>query len=153
MSFNRENVTWQSANGTWSRGFFRVIDTGDWGSVDYDPEWDVDYDMSHFDWVSTGHPDEWSAHESWDGANPGGGQSLPYDPADSAATSRFDEMAAARKAASRQVSSEVAEMQVVRLIQHAPPSGRGGQSRQPAGVPVGGQFAAKSNPESDLDLT
>jgi hypothetical protein len=25
-------------------------------------------------------------------------------------------------------------------------------SRQPAGVPIGGQFAAKSNPESDLDL-
>ena len=47
MSFNRENVTWQSKDGTWNMAFFRVIWEGreDEG---YDPEWDVEYDYKTF---------------------------------------------------------------------------------------------------------
>lgn len=47
MSFNRENVTWQSKDGTWNMAFFRTT----WvGSEDegYDPEWDVEYDYAEF---------------------------------------------------------------------------------------------------------
>ena len=73
MSFYRENVVWESADGTWSRGFYHVRWTGD------DPEWDVEYDFNSFDWVSTGHSDENAAHNSWRGANPGGYTEYPYE--------------------------------------------------------------------------
>ena len=43
-----------------------------WWQVGDDPEWDVEYDYSRFESVSTGHPDERTAHDSWQGANPGG---------------------------------------------------------------------------------
>ena len=66
MSFNRENVTWQAPDGTWSLGFFEVTWTGE------DPEWDVEYG-SKFCWVTTGHATEDAAYAAWDGANPGGG--------------------------------------------------------------------------------
>ena len=72
MSFSRENVIWQSANGTWNRGFFSAHVWGD------DPEWDVEY-SDDFEWVSTGHPTEEAAWASWDGANPGGGWVQPYE--------------------------------------------------------------------------
>lgn len=71
MSFHRENIVWQSLGGTWNRGFFTVshIDSG----PDADPEWDVEYDMNSFSWVSTGHRTAEAAWDSWNGANPGGG--------------------------------------------------------------------------------
>lgn len=48
MSFNRENVTWQSKDGTWNMAFFRV--TWEGSEADgYDPEWDVEYDYNEFD--------------------------------------------------------------------------------------------------------
>lgn len=48
MSFNRENVIWQSADGSWNRGFFAVDKRfGD------DEEWDVEYDYSTFSSVYT----------------------------------------------------------------------------------------------------
>ena len=48
MSFNRENVTWQSKDGTWNMAFFRV--TWEGSEADgYDPEWDVEYDYKEFD--------------------------------------------------------------------------------------------------------
>jgi hypothetical protein len=47
MSFNRENVTWQSANGTWNTAFYEVTWVGD-PADGYDPEWDVEYDMQRF---------------------------------------------------------------------------------------------------------
>jgi hypothetical protein len=72
MSFHRENVIWQSPNGTWSRGFYDFFYTGD------DPEWDVEYDMTVFNWCSTGHATEDEAHASWNGANPGGYHFYPY---------------------------------------------------------------------------
>lgn len=78
MSFHRENIIWQSADGTWSRGFYETYDTGGYGDDDYDPEWDVDYDFGALQWVSTGYATEQVARESWDGANPGGHSVLEW---------------------------------------------------------------------------
>lgn len=79
MSFNRENVTWQSKDGTWNLGFFKVIEP--WSYDDnYDPEWDVEYDFSVFEWVSTGHHTMDAATQSWPGANPGGSSLYHYYP-------------------------------------------------------------------------
>ena len=64
-SFNRENVSWQSPNGTWNLGFFEVVWEGD-----EDPEWEVEYDFDHFEWVSTGHDTQNEADDAWDGSNP-----------------------------------------------------------------------------------
>lgn len=70
VSFHRENVVWQSEDGTWNRGFYTANEQ--FWIDDYDPEWDVDYDYSSFDSVSTGHPTKQAALDSWTGANPGG---------------------------------------------------------------------------------
>lgn len=99
MSFNRENVTWQSKDGTWNLGFFTVTWTGNG-----DPEWDVEYDFDTFEWVSKGHPTMDAATQSWDGCNPGGSSiyfyhpipaSDPWGPASGSteACERFDGMA------------------------------------------------------------
>ena len=88
MSFYRENVTWQSENGSWSRGFFSNFQVGD------DPEWDVEYDFNRFEWVSTGHPSEYDADSSWPGPNPGGGETIPFSEATAADCRRYDAMAA-----------------------------------------------------------
>lgn len=74
MSFNRDNVLWRSANGSWNIGFYTANESlgpfsGD--DEDYDPEWDVDYDYDSFEWASAGHPTEEAAQASWKGANPG----------------------------------------------------------------------------------
>lgn len=65
MSFNRENVVWQSGDSFYI-GFFSCSVIGD------DPEWDVEYDYSLFQWASGPHDSEEDALLSWDGANPGG---------------------------------------------------------------------------------
>jgi len=87
MSFNRENVIWQSQNGTWSIGFFTV----DWVDYDGDPEWDVEYDFSSFEWVSTGHRSWQQARQAWHGANPGGSSIEHYSP--QGQSDHYDEMA------------------------------------------------------------
>lgn len=92
MSFNRENVIWQSKDGTWSRGFYTVA----WVDDEGDPEWDVEYDYGSFEWVSTGHPDVQAAHQAWNGANPGGYTMYPWE-ANSTACMELDEMAAKHK--------------------------------------------------------
>lgn len=91
MSFNRDNVVWQSSDGTWNRGFYWVS----WVDSEGDPEWDVEYDYSRLEWVSTGHSTEEAARTSWDGANPGGYTILvPSDGPDvKAACDRLDEAA------------------------------------------------------------
>lgn len=72
MSFNRDNVIWRSANGSWNLGFYVVLDGFGYGDdEDYDPEWGVDYDYENFEWLSTGHPSLDAARAAWDGANPG----------------------------------------------------------------------------------
>lgn len=93
MSTNRENVIWQSADGTWNRGFYDFYETGDWSDPDYDHEWDVEYTQD-FSWVSTGHPSMEAAERSWRGSNPGGWSEYPYDPARPDANEIFDDKAA-----------------------------------------------------------
>ncbi len=86
MSRHRENVIWKGRDGTWSRGFFECYPTG--GD---DPEWDVEYDYSRFDWCSCGHATEDDAQAAWHGANPGGCTIHSEPDAD---TDEFDRMAA-----------------------------------------------------------
>lgn len=93
MSFNRENITWQSPDKTWNLGFYRVA----WTDFEGDPEWDVEYDYSTFEWVTTGHSSEESARKAWHGANPGGTFVVPFDPAEADRTEALDQMAAASK--------------------------------------------------------
>jgi hypothetical protein len=99
MSKNRENVVWQSEDGTWGRGFYSFYSTGDPSDEDYDDEWDVEYDQDSFNWVSVGHATEEEAERAWNGANPGGQSTYPFGSsawADEAPIApRFDEMAVA----------------------------------------------------------
>lgn len=104
MSFNRENVIWQSENGTWSIGFYKVMWTGE------DPEWDVDYDYDHFEWVSTGHRSESEAASSWTGANPGGSEVPPSGASTKAERKRLDNMAEALQHPERARERELREM-------------------------------------------
>lgn len=94
MSLHRENVIWQSADGTWSRGFYTTYPTGDPSSEDYDREWDVDYNYDEFWWASTGHPNVEAAERSWRGANPGGHEQVPYTPENIALVEECDDLAA-----------------------------------------------------------
>lgn len=50
MSFNRENVTWQSSSGTWNRTFYEFWEENQ-DCDNFDPEWDVTYG-ENFNWVS-----------------------------------------------------------------------------------------------------
>jgi len=89
MSLNRENVTWQSKDGKWNRGFFAFYTTGE------DFEWDVEY-HDYFNWVSLGHATEEQAHDSWDGANPGHTFVSRFNPVDSKSVEqaeRYDALA------------------------------------------------------------
>lgn len=92
MSFHRENITWQSKSGLWSRAFYDFYEVGDRHSEDHDPEWDVEY-TNDFNWVSTGHATEQRAFDSWKGANPGGTSILAYSPANAADCDALDERA------------------------------------------------------------
>lgn len=96
MSFHRENVIWQSADGTWSRGFFETYDIGDRDGEEWDPEWDVEYDFDTFRWVSTGHPTQEEASRAWDGANPGGHSLVEHrdDDRSHRQVEQYDDMAA-----------------------------------------------------------
>lgn len=94
VSKNRENIVWQSADGTWNRGFFSFYSTGDTSDPDYDDEWDVEYDTSTFHWVSVGHATEDGAWRSWTGANPGGGSVLSFEPDRADDVERYEDMAA-----------------------------------------------------------
>lgn len=54
MSKNHDNVTWQSKDKTWNRGFFDQTRHGS-EADGFDPEWDVDYDFGKFENVFTGY--------------------------------------------------------------------------------------------------
>ncbi len=98
MSFCRENVCWQSEDGTWSLGFFRVA----WVDYDGDPEWDVEYDFESFEWLTVGHRSSDAANQAWDGANPGGGWEYEWDPTNERSVkeiARYNKMAEAFKLA------------------------------------------------------
>lgn len=92
MSRHHENVIWQSADGTWSRGFFER--TSGFISRDGDDEWDVEYDYDHFQWVSAGHPTAADAAAAWDGPNPGGSTEYTYTDQTAEEIDQFDDMAA-----------------------------------------------------------
>ena len=94
MSFHRENITWISRDGTWNRGFYDHYRVRRDDGEDEDPEWDVEYDYSAFNWVSTGHATLEAANDAWTGANPGSGSVL-YAPNDE--TDQLDAMAKAFK--------------------------------------------------------
>lgn len=79
MSFNWENVIWQSKDRTWSIGLFERISNGDSWDSDYDAEWDDDYDQNKFHFASTGHATPESAKSAWKGTNPGGHTSIPWE--------------------------------------------------------------------------
>lgn len=98
MSVNRENAVWQSADGTWSRGFYDYYDTKSYDDEDYDYEWDVEYEYDTFTWVSAGHATEDEARAAWKGANPGGSETVEYggtSPSGELLAPQFDEMAVA----------------------------------------------------------
>ena len=86
MSFNRENIIWQScADQRWYRGFYRVEWVDD--SEDADPEWDVEY-ADDFEWVSGPHANVEAARASWTGANPG----IHYEVSNGADTTDLDRL-------------------------------------------------------------
>jgi len=76
MSFNRENVTWESTDGTWNMAFFRVAWEGS-EADGYDPEWDVEYDYEKFDLYVYAEkqptPDAAYQYVTSRTSNPGGG--------------------------------------------------------------------------------
>lgn len=93
MSFHHTNITWQSPDGTWSCGFFERI-PGNTMDEDYDAEWDDDFDMIRFQFVSTGHADEESAFDAWGGPNPGSTTTIPYDASSTEEIEQYEDMAA-----------------------------------------------------------
>jgi hypothetical protein len=50
MSWNRENVMWESPNGSWNRGYWAI----DYIDPNGDPEWDVEYSYNRFEEWHTG---------------------------------------------------------------------------------------------------
>lgn len=104
MSFNRDNVTWQSPDGTWNLGFYTVHEGMVYGDdEDYDPEWDVDYDYESFEWVTTGHATENAARAAWKGANPGCTTIVTYSAESAERVAELDEMARRHVASRRAV--------------------------------------------------
>jgi len=109
MSFHRENILWQSADGTWSRGFYECHEDFSRGGRDddddpdsFDPEWDVEYDYGALEQVSCGHPSEDAARQSRTGANPGWSTVLPYDSDSAAEVAQLDDLAAEPEDAQRE---------------------------------------------------
>jgi len=106
MSFNRENILWQSADGTWSHGFYECHESrrgrDDDDEDSFDPEWDVEYNHGALEQVSCGHPSEDAALQSWRGANPGGCTVLSYHPDSAAEVAQLDDMAAELEDAQRE---------------------------------------------------
>lgn len=102
MSVNRENIIWQSEDGTWGRGFYDYYNTKSYDDDDYDYEWDVEYNYDTFTWVSVGHATEDEARAAWKGANPGGSSTVEFGGTDmqgEVLAPQLDEMAVACAAA------------------------------------------------------
>lgn len=77
MSYHWENVTWESKDGSWNRGYYKRI-SSDTFSSDYDSEWDDDFDFSDFDYVKVGLSSENEALDYQPYGNPGGNHIIPY---------------------------------------------------------------------------
>lgn len=95
MSCNRENVIWQSENGTWNRAFYAYYDVNT-DSDDFDYEWDVEY-TDDFNWVVTGLASEDAADNAWSGANPGGYSVIAFSPDTARTCAQLDAKASAFK--------------------------------------------------------
>lgn len=93
MSFNRENVIWQSPDGTWNRGFYDFYSTGESDDPDYDSEWGVDY-TDQFVRVRTGFRSQAAAEAYQPWGNPGGHTEVPATPENAAVIERLDDEAA-----------------------------------------------------------
>ena len=93
MSVNRENVIWQSPDGSWNRGFYEHWNVGDQDDPEWDYEWDVEYG-DQFEWVRTGLSSEEDAVRSWGGANPGGRTTWTYSPQSAEVIEELDDKAA-----------------------------------------------------------
>jgi len=94
VSCCRENVIWQSADGTWNRGFYAYWQTNT-DDEDRDEEWDVDYSWDEFNWVRTGLASEQDAVEAWRGVNPGMREVLPWSERASKQCAELDTLAVA----------------------------------------------------------
>ncbi|WP_030277103.1 hypothetical protein [Streptomyces sp. NRRL B-24484] len=92
MSLHRENVTWESADGTWTIGFYDFVETG---GDDRDEEWDVEY-LNTFGWVSAGHPTSEAAMAAYTAhsANPGGTTLVRWCEENAAEITQLNELAA-----------------------------------------------------------
>lgn len=93
MSKNRENVTWQSKDGSWNIGFYDYHEVRGGDDEDYDDEWDVEY-TDEFHWVSAGHSSSASAQRAWTGVHSGGGQEVSYSEATKDTSEYYDDQAA-----------------------------------------------------------
>lgn len=97
MSFYRANVTWQSPDGSWSIGFWSVLepDPEVADGEDYDDEWDAEYG-DDFEFVTTGHPSEASAWRTVDQhrPNPGGSYVCSLTNSTDEERAELDELAA-----------------------------------------------------------
>lgn len=80
MSFNRENVTFQTADGKWNIGFWNFYETSNYMDEDFDSEWDVEYTYDGFWFFSAGHATPKQAYEAYcrNHSNPGGTVVLDY---------------------------------------------------------------------------
>lgn len=98
MSYNHENVVWQSPDGTWARGFYAVDYLTCGGNEDAcgdeTHEWCREFDQNRFQWVSAGHPTADAAYRSWNGSNPGGSSEVSGDYATAEEIARLEDMAA-----------------------------------------------------------
>ena len=74
MSTNRENVTFQTADGKWNIGFWDFYVWGD------DYEWDVTYSEGSFWYASMGHDTPELAYQAYtrNHSNPGGTCRIEY---------------------------------------------------------------------------
>lgn len=77
MSCHWENVTWESKDGSWNRGYYKRISYGTF-SPNYDSEWDDDFDFTDFDYVKVGLSSENEALDYKPHGNPGGTNVIPY---------------------------------------------------------------------------
>lgn len=81
MSYNRENVTFQSEDGKWNIGFFSFYETVSYMDEDFDSEWDVEYNYDSFWWASKRHNTPEEAYQAYtrNHGNPSGTSIIAYN--------------------------------------------------------------------------
>ncbi|MFE2346162.1 hypothetical protein [Kitasatospora cineracea] len=130
MSLHRENVTWQSPEGTWSIGFFAFEEEDD------DYEWGVYYDHGHFWWASTGHPNPDAAMDAYmrENANPGCTVIVAWSEKEAENIARYERMAADRKAEHDRLTADADLRPTWERYPHGFPAAPRQRSRQPLRV-------------------